>query len=104
MEERARVHYVRRSMDDNEKCTGSIQLLSMKDDPWDCPSQGNPQDDSEEERSAEVDMEDGEIPCGIQTCWNWRCALRSPTRPRLPGPTLATNSWPTRTSAHGLLW
>ena len=31
-------------------------------------------------------------------------ALRSPTRPRLPGPTLATSSWPTRSSAHGLLW
>ena len=41
--------------------------------------------------------------CGIQKCWNWRCALRSPTRPQLPGPTLATSSWPTRSSAHGLL-
>ena len=25
-------------------------------------------------------------------------------RPQLPGPTLATSSWPTRSSAHGLLW
>ena len=37
-------------------------------------------------------------------CWNWRCALRLPTRPQLPGPTLATSSWPTKSSAHGLLW
>ena len=37
-------------------------------------------------------------------CWNWRWGVRSPTRPQLPGPTLATSSSPKRSSAHGLLW